>query len=33
MKDKEFVGHVADRFGCEERRTEMLIFTVFQVGE
>ncbi|HUN58611.1 MAG TPA: DUF2267 domain-containing protein [Candidatus Binataceae bacterium] len=30
MKDKEFVGYVADRFGCEERRAEMLIFAVFQ---
>jgi uncharacterized protein (DUF2267 family) len=30
MKDKAFVGEVADRFGCEERRAEMLIFAVFQ---
>jgi hypothetical protein len=29
MKDK-FVGQVADRFGCEGRRAEMFIFTVFQ---
>ena len=30
MKDKVFVGEVADRLGCEERRAEMLIFAVFQ---
>jgi uncharacterized protein (DUF2267 family) len=30
MKDKAFVGEVADRFGCNERRAEMLIFAVFQ---
>jgi hypothetical protein len=29
MKDKVFVGDVAERFGCEERRAEMLIFAVF----
>jgi uncharacterized protein (DUF2267 family) len=30
MKDKAFVGEVADRFGCDERRAETLIFAVFQ---
>src|SRR5208282_1992305 len=30
MKDKTFVGEVADRFGCDERRAETLIFAVFQ---
>ena len=30
MKDKAFVDDVADRFGCEKRRAEMLIFAVFQ---
>jgi uncharacterized protein (DUF2267 family) len=30
MKDKAFVDDVANRFGCEERRAEMLIFAVFQ---
>ncbi len=30
MKDKLFVGEVAERFGCDERRAEILIFAVFQ---
>jgi uncharacterized protein (DUF2267 family) len=30
MKDKTFVRDVADRFGCDERRAETLIFAVFQ---
>jgi len=30
MKDKPFVQEVADRFGCDERRAETLIFAVFQ---
>jgi uncharacterized protein (DUF2267 family) len=30
MKGKAFVGEVADRFGCDERRAETLIFAVFQ---
>ncbi len=30
MHDRVFVGEVADRFGCDERRAEMLIFAVFQ---
>jgi uncharacterized protein (DUF2267 family) len=30
MKDKVFVREVADRFGCDERRAETLIFAVFQ---
>lgn len=30
MKDKTFVQEVADRFGCDERRAETLIFAVFQ---
>jgi uncharacterized protein (DUF2267 family) len=30
MKDKAFVREVADRFGCDERRAETLIFAVFQ---
>ena len=30
MKDKAFVKEVADRFGCEERRAEILIFAVLQ---
>ncbi len=30
MKDKTFVHEVADRFGCDERRAETLIFAVFQ---
>jgi hypothetical protein len=29
MKDKMFVREVADRFGCDERRAETLIFAVF----
>ena len=30
MKDKAFVRDVADRFGCDDRRAETLIFAVFQ---
>jgi uncharacterized protein (DUF2267 family) len=30
MKDKTFVRDVADRFGCDDRRAETLIFAVFQ---
>ena len=30
MKDKTFVRDVADHFGCDDRRAEMLIFAVFQ---
>ena len=30
MKDKAFVRDVADRFGCDDRRAEILIFAVFQ---
>jgi len=30
LKDKTFVRDVADRFGCDERRAETLIFAVFQ---
>jgi hypothetical protein len=30
MKDKTFVRDVADRFGCDQRRAETLIFAVFQ---
>ena len=30
MKDKTFVQEAADRFGCDERRAETLIFAVFQ---
>jgi uncharacterized protein (DUF2267 family) len=30
MKDKTFVLEVADRFGCDERRAETLVFAVFQ---
>ncbi len=30
MKDKAFVRDVADRFGCNDRRAEILIFAVFQ---
>jgi uncharacterized protein (DUF2267 family) len=30
MKDKVFVREVAERFGCDERRAEILIFAVFQ---
>ncbi len=30
MKDKTFVRDVADRFSCDDRRAETLIFAVFQ---
>jgi uncharacterized protein (DUF2267 family) len=30
VKDKEFVRDVAYRFGCDDRRAETLIFSVFQ---
>jgi uncharacterized protein (DUF2267 family) len=30
MKDKTFVRDVADRFGCDVRRAETLIFVVLQ---
>jgi uncharacterized protein (DUF2267 family) len=30
MKDKTFVRDVADRFRCDDRRAETLIFAVFQ---
>ena len=30
MKDKTFVRDVADRFGCDDRRAETLIFAVFR---
>jgi uncharacterized protein (DUF2267 family) len=30
MKDQAFVRNVADRFGCDNRRAEILIFAVFQ---
>ena len=30
MKDRIFVRDVAERFGCDERRAETLIFAVFQ---
>ena len=30
MKDRVFVHDVAERFGCDDRRAEILIFAVFQ---